>query len=424
MKVLLIAANTEQIDMATIPLGLASVAESIKAHGHEVLFLDLMFQADLKTALQETLEKEQPGCIGISVRNIDDQRMESTRFLLTKVKVIIDLCREKTQVPIVLGGAGYTIFPHAVLTFLGADLGIAGEGEGAFPALLEALETGKSLEGVPGLHRADREGESPKSFMKELDNFPLPDLALLLEDVKKNPDPWIPVQTRRGCPLACSYCSTPKIEGTAIRERSPEAVVDWLKQWVEVGYTQFYFVDNTFNLPVPYAKALCREMISQKLGCTWSAIVYPGQMDAELVDLMAESGCVRVSIGFESGSEKMLRVLNKHFTLDDVRAACACFQNKAIQCMGFLLLGGPGETRETVKESLDFADSLNLDSLRVTVGIRIYPDTEVVAAAVERGLVSVEDTLLTPVFYLEPELAQWLPAKVAEWTKTRPYALG
>jgi len=135
MKVLLISANTDRIIMPTLPLGLACVAAATQKSGHEVKMVDLMIERDAQSALKGTVEGFPPDIIGISVRNIDDQNMENPRFLLDRAKEIVSECRSLSNAKIVLGGAGYCIFPEKALSFLGADMGIQGEGEVAFPAL-------------------------------------------------------------------------------------------------------------------------------------------------------------------------------------------------------------------------------------------------------------------------------------------------
>jgi len=107
----------------------------------------------------------------------------------------------------------------------------------------------------------------------------------------------MPVQTRRGCPLGCSYCSSGTIEGLPIRRRSPEVVVQWMARCRKAGIRQFYFVDNTFNLPVSYAREICRKLIDHDLDIKWWSIIYPKEVDEELVGLMARSGCEHVSLG-------------------------------------------------------------------------------------------------------------------------------
>jgi radical SAM superfamily enzyme YgiQ (UPF0313 family) len=221
--------------------------------------------------------------------------------------------------------------------------------------------------------------------------------------------------------MNCSYCSTAAIEGRAIRRRRPNLVLENIALHVAAGYQNFFFVDNTFNLPLAYAKELCRRIIASRLQISWRCIFYPGRVDAELVDLMAKAGCVEASLGFESGCEQILQTMNKKFTTDAVRHTAAMLRAGGIRQMGFVMLGGPGETRISAEQSLAFADSLSLEAVKVTVGIRIYPHTALAEAAVADGLISPEDDLLSPSFYVVREIADWLQEQVQTWVNSRPH---
>ena len=165
MRVLLIAANTEKINVLPLPLGLHYVAAATQDKGHDVLMLDLMMHADFRLTLSETIKSFRPDVIGISIRNIDDQVMHGARFLLDDVKKVVLYCRSVSTAPIVLGGAGYSIFPEAVLDYLETDMGIQGEGESVFPQLLERLERSADLAGLPGLYLKGRGLQSERSFI-------------------------------------------------------------------------------------------------------------------------------------------------------------------------------------------------------------------------------------------------------------------
>ena len=143
-------------------------------------------------------------------------------------------------------------------------------------------------------------------------------------------------------------------------------------------------------------------------------------MDEELVKKMAEAGCKEVSLGFESGSEKILRALNKRFTPEDVQRISERLKRHGIRQMGFLLLGGPEENKKTVEESLEFADSLNLEAMKITTGIRIYPYTHLAHIAIKQGIISPDDDLLFPKFFMAPDLDEWLQTTVGVWTDERP----
>jgi len=421
MKVLLISANTSEINMPTLPLGLVSVATATKAAGHEVEVIDLLTQQEPLAQVKAAIEKLRPDVIGISVRNIDDQSMENTRFLLQEVKDVIAACRSYSHAPIILGGAGYSIFPESVLEYLGADAGIQGEGETMFPALLEKMQKGLRLSQIPGIYLPGCGLQGERSFTKNLDSIPFPDEHLWTVSATAGNDVLIPLQTRRGCALGCNYCSTATIEGTALRKRSIDAVVDGLSRHAAAGFKHFYFTDNTFNMPPSYALDLCRKIIERKLDITWVCIVYPGNLEEDLVKAMAEAGCREVSLGFESGCERILRIMNKKFSLADVRRASELLAKYKIKQMGFLLLGGPGETRQSVEESLTFSDSLPLDALKITIGIRIYPHTVLAQTAIAEGLITPDDDLLPPQFYMVPGLEEWLRETVATWMETRPH---
>jgi len=404
MRVLLISANTERINIPTLPVGLALVATAVREAGHEAVLLDLMTAPDPGAALGRAIQEHSPDVIGISVRNVDDQCMESPRFLLPQVSGVVAACRACSAAPLVLGGAGYSIFPAAALSYLGADLGVAGEGEVVFPQLLSLLERREDPGDLPGVYVRGRRASGKRTFAPNLDILPYPAEDLWASANPRDPDLWVPLQSRRGCPLDCSYCSTAGIEGRTIRARLPSLVAADVARIAQAGFQRVYFVDNTFNLPPSYALELCRQIAAQRLEIAWRCILYPHDVSVGLVRAMAEAGCAEASLGFESGSKRILRAMNKRFLPDEVRRISDLLAAHGIRRMGFLLLGGPGETQASVDESLAFADSLHLDGLKVTVGIRIYPDTALAETALREGLIAPDDDLLFPRFYLTPGL--------------------
>jgi radical SAM superfamily enzyme YgiQ (UPF0313 family) len=408
MRVLLISANTERISMVTIPLGLALVAAATRKAGHAVAFLDLLGTDDLPMAVRAAIEQARPEAIGVSIRNIDDQNCQNPRFLLEQARAVVAACKDHAAIPVILGGAGFSIYPRAALDYLGADYGIRGDGEAAFPALLERLQAGQDPRGIEGVQVAGDPEPAERATAPELDTLPLWDEALDRYAWAGGEDFWMPVQSRRGCPNDCSYCSTARVQGRAFRLRSPRAVAEAVAAMAGRGFRRFYFVDNSFNLPEDHALELCRELGERNLGIAWRCILYPRELSGRLVQAMAGSGCVEASLGFESGAPAVLKEMNKHFTPEQVRRTVDLLAAHGIRRMGFLLLGGPGETRDTVKQSLAFARGLNLDGLKVTVGIRIYPGTPLAERAVSEGVIDAGDELLYPRFYLAPGLEPWI----------------
>ncbi len=408
MNVLLISTNTERGSLRTLPVGLGSVAASARRAGHRVALLDLMGRSNPRAAIEEAIRADRPDVIGISVRNIDDQCMEQPRFLLEEVRGVVAACRAFSPAPVVLGGAGYSIFPGPALSYLEADLGIRGEGEVAFPALLSCLDRGGDPADLPGVYRRGGSAPRPQTFVSDLDALPFPDADCWSLADPADPEVEVPVQSRRGCGLGCSYCSTAGIDGRTLRARSPRRVAAELSRLARVGFRRVYIVDSTFNRPLPYALELCRRVTEERLEIAWRCILHPHEVPEELVLAMRRAGCVEVALGFESGSERILRAMNKRFLPDEVRQISDRLARHGIRRMGCLLLGGPGETQASLDESFAFAESLRLDGLWITAGIRIYPGTPLARTAVEEGLLSLEDDLLFPRFYMAPGLK--LPA--------------
>ncbi len=421
MKVLLIYVVTENINVPVLPLGMAFIAASAGNAGHDVRQISLT-ASQARSDLEKVFEEFRPEAIGISLRNVDDQKMENNQFLLGAVQETILICRKLSNAPIILGGAGYSIFPDAALDYLKADMGIQGEGEAAFVSLLDCIEKEIKPRGIPGLFLPQSGSQQKAGNLADAETFPLPlpNSHLQLPPAVKEQQIMIPFQTGRGCPMNCNYCSTTAIEGAKTRYYEVDRVIDSLAKYVAEGYDHFFFVDNTFNLPRKHAEEICDGIIDSALNISWQCIFYPWNVEEGLVEKMARAGCTDVSLGFESGSDNILAILNKRFQAEEVRNISAMLKRHGIRQMGFLLLGGPGETRETVEESLAYADSLELNLMKLTLGIRIYPNTPLAQTAIEDGIITPDQNLLFPAFYMVPDLEDWLRETAKKWSDERP----
>ena len=421
MNILLIYFSSPELIMPTLPLGLVCVATAVKREGHAVKLVEISSGSDPLPDLRLAVEEFPPDAIGLSVRNIDNQAMQGTQFLLEPLKKIVAACRELTAAPVLLGGAGYSMYPERILEYLGADIGIRGDGELALPAVLGHLNMKADVTLIKGVYIQGLSPHIKSCFARDLRGISAADPSLWLCAESERPGLWMPFQTRRGCPLGCSYCSTASIEGTSLRQRPVKAAVDNLALHAAAGFTRFYCTDNTFNLPAGYAEDFCRALSKARLNITWSCIVYPYRVKEALVSAMAEAGCAEISLGFESGSEPMLRSMGKRYCLEDVRHAAELFARCGIRQNGYLLLGGPGETKESVLESLSFADSLPLASGKITTGIRIYPHTALAQTALGQAVIRADDDLLFPKFYLARGLSGWIDEAVEKWMAARPH---
>lgn len=395
MKVLIISANNEKNNYGTVlPFGAYCVYANTKKAGLDVDFLDLLDCPNPIIAIKDTIKHSKPDYIGISIRNIDNQDMEKPIFYLTNIRDYINSIKETTSSVIILGGAGFSIFPKECLDYLDVNLGIVGEGEKTFPALINDLS--KNIIDIRKKHIIY------SSFKENIDTYILPDSKLI--NSKNNNDLILPIQTRKGCPLNCIYCSTHLIEGTNIRSRNINTFVEWLSKWVKEGYRHFYFVDNTFNIPTAYTKKLLNNIIESKLPIRFNCMLYPKFVDSEMILLLKKAGCYQVSLGFESGSNNILKILNKKYTKEEVLKISEQLNKNKIEQVGFLLLGGPNENLETLAESLNFIKNLPLDMLKITKGIRIYPNTKLATIAIKENKISKDTNLLYPTFYCSSEI--------------------
>ena len=367
MKILFVSGNRERLPDAVIPLGLLYVMASTPAR-HEKVFLDLCFEADPNAALSDTLRANQPDLIAISMRNIQNNDYTGLSDNLDYYASLVATCKANSVAPVVLGGAGFSIMPGQLMVRLKADFGIAGEGEMAFPRLLEAIELG-SLANVPGLYRLETDAEtafvnsSPKTANPEfvdMTALSTPDRSCVN---RRYYDEYgiDSIQTKRGCPLRCDYCTYPIIEGRKGRLRTAASVVDEMFAAVEAnpGIKHFFIVDSVFNLPKSHAKKVCRELIARHWSIPWTCYANPLGFDQEFADLAAEAGCAGMEVGSDSGVERVLERLRKGFTVDHIRRMNAICRRAGVRDCHTFILGTQGETLDDSRQTLDFLTELD-----------------------------------------------------------------
>ncbi|MBX3273116.1 MAG: radical SAM protein, partial [Sandaracinaceae bacterium] len=322
MKIAFVSLNRERLPDPVVPLGLLYVMASTPP-GHERELWDLCFERDPHASLRARARAFAPDLVAVGMRNVQSADYSGVADNLREYAALLAILREHTGAPIVLGGGGFSVMPRELMLALSPDYGIAGEGERAFPALVTALETGAGgLERIGGLYSF--EGEALREVPRAPDFQHLDALAPPARDAI---DPRYyarcgtdSVQTKRGCPMQCTYCTYPRIEGSLSRQRSPERVADELEEIARRGAARHVFVvDSTFNLPPSHAKAVCRAMIARGLRLPWTCYVNPIAFDDELAELMARAGCAGMEVGTDSGDDAVLAALKKGFTTHHVR---------------------------------------------------------------------------------------------------------
>lgn len=415
MRILLIYSNQSSELEPAPPVGLSYVATATRAAGHEVKLLDLAFARDLLGELASGIKSFKPEVVGLSIRNIDNvisQRFDSPlKSLQEQVAVIRANARtpEDKPVPLVLGGPAVSILAERALAVFGADFAVVGEGETAFPLLLEALEKGTSLTGISGLCYS-REGKPARNPTTLLSAFAHSGMQQWIswKPYQRGGGTW-PIQTKRGCPMSCIYCAYPLVEGKHCRLREPADVVDEIERVLrDVRPRTFEFVDSTFNVPASHAKRICEEIIRRGVKANFTAMgVNPRDVPKDLFPLMKRAGFNSVMITAEAGCEPMLKNYCKGFTMQEVNSCLDHVAASGLKSMWFFMLGGPGETMETVEETIRFVETRLTGRQFFTVfftGIRILPSTVLARQAIEGGYISPETDFSEGVFYLSPEI--------------------
>jgi radical SAM superfamily enzyme YgiQ (UPF0313 family) len=414
MRVLLVSANRERSPYPVFPLGLAYLAGPLVAAGHQLSALDLCFAADPETAVAEAVAEFRAEVLVISIRNIDNVTFPLSRSYLDGIRRIVRLCRGRA--PVIVGGSGFSLMPVEVLALLDADYGVVGEGEEVLPLLLQCIAAAApvSLPGV--LSRGDTAFQAPKM----VERIGTPDRSLFAVERYHREGGMANVQTKRGCPFTCCYCTYPLLEGNRTRPRPIAEIVAELRQLVDrFGVNYVYFVDDIFNYPPDFAESLCRAIADERLPINWSAFINPAFMPPSLMELMAEAGCDAVEFGTDSGSASMLKNLGKSFGVDAVRSSSRLCREHGMDFAHYLLFGGPGETMETVLESFALMDELSPTAVIAMTGIRVFPGTALHRSAVEEGVIGPDISMLEPVFYISPSIGNSLCDIITELSARR-----
>lgn len=422
MNILIISTNRNLHPMPVVPLGACLVAQAASDAGHHVLLLDLMFARNPPRSVSAAIREFNPDLVGISVRNIDNNDMEKPVFYLQELPQLIENIRRLTGAPIVLGGAAVSVMPEEILRFSGGTCAVCGDGDLVFPELINNLTADMLPEDLPGLAWLEDGIFRLNSTTTEQypRSNPLPDLNRWLDlGAYRRRLTTIPLQTKLGCHYRCNYCTYNKIEGRTYRMIDPEKAVDAVARLESMGLRDIELVDNVFNSPRHHALAFCEGLARLRHDCRLQSLeINPASLDDDLLVAMEKAGFAGIGITAESASEPVLAGLNKGFTVTDVHQAAEAVSRHELPCLWIFLFGGPGETPETVQETLDFAKNVvrPRDVAFFNTGIRVYPGTGIEDIARRQGVLDLPpEKMLEPVFYVSPEVeVDWIRAKVKE----------
>lgn len=426
MNVLIISTNHNTLPMPVLPYGACLVAEAAERAGHKVTFVDFMFEKNVMLKFRKELIDSKPDIIGVSIRNIDNNDYENPVFFIEEIIPLVNLIRSLSDALLVIGGAAVAVMPEELLRITGASWAVSGDGEIVFPMLLERLSEGKSPKDVPGVAWIENNRFMKNQCPAERDvrECLMPDFARWVNlGAYLSRLSTVPLQTKLGCHFQCVYCTYRKIEGNVYRLSSPECVVDTVKQLTRRGLRDIEFVDNVFNYPYRHAIAICEGIARAHTGARLQSLeLNPLFIDDDLITAMEHAGFSGIGITVESASDNVLKGLRKGFAVEDVHKAAEVVWRHSLPCVWIFMFGGPGETEVTVKETLRFAENFirKKDVAFLSVGIRIYPGTELESIARDEGLLTLpSDEMLPPVFYSSPGVDYcWIKRQIRDAMNT------
>ncbi len=427
MKVLLVYTNSNRM-LSPPPIGLAYLIPPLLRAGHDVKILDMMFAKDGQRELDLAMRDFQPDAVGFSVRNLDNHEMLAPDDPLPAVKRYVAAAKSK-GLPTILGGTAFSTAPKAMLKYMQADYGIAGQGEDSLPLLLQCI-AGRSFDpSIPGL--VWQEGTQVFANASTCLGFngKHPDWSRIdLSRYSKALFP-APATVKSGCQFHCLYCDTPVACDGKIVPRDIDAILSDLRDALaKFGTNRVYLIDPCLSHPIDFAKELFRAIIRERLDLQISTNLEParGCYDEELLHLFTRAGGTFALLGCESLSDAMLEQYRKPFSVADVRQWSRMARKAGLVFGLQLLFGGPGECEATVNETLATLPEIDFSLFKHGIGIRIYPGTALQEVATKEGLLKKDDDLLFPRFYLSKELdLKWAEARIRKaarrhaWRKVR-----
>lgn len=404
MRVALI--NTNLIQPPIAPIGLDYLCQALHAAGHQPVLLDLCFEPDPRAAIARFFSASTYTLAGVTLRNTDDCAFASRCSFLPEFAGLVATLRRHTDALIVVGGVGFSVMPEQVLALTGADLGLWGDGEFVFPELAGRVERREYFHDLPNLlWPQDGAWRRNPPSAPPLDTLPAMRRAWVDNPLYFLHGGQAGFETKRGCPMRCIYCADLVAKGRQTRTRPPAAVADELECLLAQGIDHLHTCDPEFNLPASHALAVCHELSRRRLGdrLRWYAYCSPTPFSPELARAMRQAGCIGINFGVDSGDAAMLLRLGRAHTLAGILHAVGCAKDAGMAVMLDLLLGAPGESRQSLTRTVELMRQADPDCVGVSLGVRVYPGTDlarqVSSPDLRTGLVG-GDGPSDPLFFL------------------------
>lgn len=355
MKIALIAPPYPLEEAPSPPLGLTCIAAVCEATGAEVIILDYIVRGYSRAKLEQELTAFAPDIIGT---NSVTMNFNTAAGILKAAKEILP------SAVTLMGGPHVSFDSEAALTrFPQIDIIVQGEGEATIAELLPVVhdrKQWKTIKGIVFLENGRRISTGRRPFIQDLDSLPRPARHLLPMARYLALGFPVSITTSRGCPNQCIFCLGRRMVGHKVRFRSKERIVDEIQELVKMGASFFNIADDLFTASRRRVRAVCQEILDRGLEVHWSAFSRVNTIDVETLKIMKRAGCHSVSFGVESGNADMLKRIKKGITADQaIRAAKACKEAGITGHVSFIV-GLPGETQETLKDSQDLVEQMDI----------------------------------------------------------------
>jgi radical SAM superfamily enzyme YgiQ (UPF0313 family) len=417
--------NTNRMLPPIGPIALDYIGASVKQAGIDVEVVDLCLSDDPTKTLEDYFGANNPQLVGLTFRNTDDCFWPSARWFVPDLAETVRKIRTMTDASIVIGGVGFSVFAERIVEYTGADFGIRGDGEQSVVSLANELRKSKRFDNIDGLiWRSNGEVYSNQPSWPSPLSLPTSrDQIDNLTYFKRGGQCGI--ETKRGCNRGCIYCADHLAKGTTARLREPSEVAGEAQSLIAQGIEVLHTCDAEFNIPRDHAYAVCEEFIRRSIGkrLSWYTYMAVVPFDVELAKAMKKAGCVGINFTGDSASAMMLKTYGQLHSKDDLASAVRLCRENDIKVMIDLLLGGPGETPETVSQTIDFIKQINPDCAGASLGIRIYPGTRMADILANEGPAeknpnihrkySGDVNLFQPTFYISQALGS-RPARLVK----------
>jgi radical SAM superfamily enzyme YgiQ (UPF0313 family) len=370
-----------------MPLGLGYLGAVAEKAGHQVTVIDCQAEKLTPETFQTRLAETPSDIVGVTA---------TTLLYKSAMKLITISKQVQPQATNVLGGSHGTFWDeNALKEYPALDIVVRREGEETFIELAEKLESQSSLKNVLGITYRDgnqiiRNPDRP--FIQDLDALPFPAHHLFpLEKLRHNGKIIFPLVSSRGCVFWCDFCSTVRMFGRGYRMRSAENVVDEMQLIHDkYGVDQVTFYDDAFSVDRDRVVKICQELHARKLRLQWDCGTRVDMVDHELMSTMHDAGCFAVWLGVESGSEIILGAMNKKIKIEQTKLAYKTAHQVGLMTIANVVLGFPGETEQTARQTINLVKELNPDDVGFYIATP-YPGTPMYEEVVKNGWLRIND---------------------------------